>query len=72
MPKAEKKAEGKPQPKLTNQKQKQEKHVKQEARQEKSRRRNDHRGPDVEGRSRTKDSTQQASLMKPYYLNQDD
>ena len=71
-PKAEKKAEPKPQPKPAKKQEKQEKHVKQEARQEKSRRRNDRRGPDVEGRSRTKDSTQQASLMKPYYLNQDD
>ncbi len=65
-PKAEKKAAAvKPQSK-------QEKTVKQTPKQERDRRRNDRRGPDVSGRSRTKDSTQQASLMKPYYLNQDD
>ncbi len=65
-PKAEKKtAVPKPQPK-------QGKPVKQTPKQERDRRRSDRRGPDVAGRSRTKDSTQQASLMKPYYLNQDD
>jgi len=51
---------------------KQDKPVKQTPKQERDRRRSDRRGPDVSGRSRTKDSTQQASLMKPYYLNQDD
>ena len=65
-PKAEKQAvHAKQQPK-------QEKTVKQEKRRDKARRRDDRRGPDVAGRSRTKDPTQQASLMKPYYLNQDD
>ena len=52
--------------------QKQERSVKQTPKQERDRRRGDRRGPDFSGRSRTKDSTQQASLMKPYYLNQDD
>ncbi|MBQ3134739.1 MAG: DEAD/DEAH box helicase [Oscillospiraceae bacterium] len=51
---------------------KQNKPVRQTPKQERDRRRSDRRGPDVSGRSRTKDSTQQASLMKPYYLNQDD
>ncbi len=50
---------------------KQDRSVKQEPKRE-SARRDRRRGPDVSGRSRTKDSTQQASLMKPYYLNQDD
>ena len=64
------KAEKKPAP--AKQQTKQEKPVKQTPKQERDRRRSDRRGPDVSGRSRTKDSTQQASLMKPYYLNQDD
>ena len=53
---------------------KQEKPVKQAPKQEPKRespRRDRRRGPDVDGRSRIKDSTQQKSLMKPYYLNQD-